>query len=82
MVNHLKVKALEVVLGWVVLFGIPNIGEGTLVCDATLPTKGYGLTSGTWMGTVAFRNFNNENAAKDFQVEKYGNAKSKVQFTN
>lgn len=58
------------------------IGEGTLVCDATLPTKGYGLTSGTWMGTVAFRNFNNENAAKDFQVEKYGNAKSKVQFTN
>ena len=31
LVDHLKVKALEVVLGWVVLFGIPNIGEGTLV---------------------------------------------------
>ena len=57
-------------------------GEGTLVCDATLPTKGYGLTSETWRGTVAFRNFNNENVAKDFQAEKYGNAKSKVQFTN
>ena len=57
-------------------------GEGTLVCNATLPTKGYGLTSATWMGTVAFRNFNNENVAKDFQAEKYGNAKSKVQFTN
>ena len=57
-------------------------GEGTLVCDATLPTKGYGLTSETWRGTVAFRNFNNENVAKDFQAEKYGNAQSKVQFTN
>ncbi len=57
-------------------------GEGTLVCDAALPTKGYGLTSETWKGTVAFRNFNNENVAKDFQAEKYGNAKSKVQFTN
>ena len=57
-------------------------GEGTLVCDATLPTKGYGLTSDTWKGTVAFRNFNNENVAKDFQAEKYGNAQSKVQFTN
>ena len=57
-------------------------GDGTLVCDATLPTKGYGLTSETWSGTVAFRNFNNESVAKDFQVEKYGNAQSKVQFTN
>ena len=57
-------------------------GEGTLVCDATLPTKGYGLTSETWKGTVAFRNFNNENVAKDFQTEKYGNAQSKVSFTN
>ena len=57
-------------------------GEGTLVCDATLPTKGYGLTSETWKGTVAFRNFNNEDIAKDFQTEKYGNAQSKVQFTN
>ena len=57
-------------------------GDGTLVCDATLPTKGYGLTSETWTGTVAFRNFNNENVAKDFQAEKYGNAQSKVQFTN
>ena len=56
--------------------------EGTLVCNATLPTKGYGLTSETWKGTVAFRNFNNENVAKDFQAEKYGNAQSKVQFTN
>lgn len=57
-------------------------GEGTLVCNATLPTKGYGLTSETWKGTVAFRNFNNEDVAKDFQTEKYGNAQSKVQFTN
>ena len=57
-------------------------GEGTLVCDASLPTKGYGLTSDTWRGTVAFSNFNDENTAKDFQVEKYGNANSKVQFTN
>ena len=57
-------------------------GEGTLVCDATLPTKGYGLTNEAWKGTVAFRNFNNENVAKDFQAEKYGNAQSKVQFTN
>ena len=57
-------------------------GEGTLVCDAALPTKGYGLTNETWKGTVAFRNFNDEDAAKDFQAEKYGNAKSKVQFTN
>ena len=57
-------------------------GEGTLVCNATLPTKGYGLTSETWKGTVAFMNFNNENVAKDFQAEKYGNAHSKVQFTN
>ena len=57
-------------------------GEGTLICDATLPTKGYGLTSATWKGTVVFRKFNNENIAKDFQVEKYGNAQSKVQFTN
>ena len=57
-------------------------GEGTLVCDAMLPTKGFGLTNETWKGTVAFKNFNNENAVKDFQVEEYGNAKSKVQFTN
>ena len=57
-------------------------GEGTLVCNATLPTKGYGLTCETWKGTVAFRNFNNENVAKDFQAAKYGNAQSKVQFTN
>ena len=57
-------------------------GEGTLVCDATLPTKGYGLTSETWKGTVAFRNFNNESVANNFQAEKYGNAQSKVQFTN
>ncbi len=57
-------------------------GEGTLVCDATLPTKGYGLTSETWKGTVVFRNFNNESVANNFQAEKYGNAQSKVQFTN
>ena len=57
-------------------------GDGTLVCDATLPAKGYALTSETWTGTVAFRNFNNEDVAKDFQAEKYGNAQSKVQFTN
>ena len=57
-------------------------GEGTLVCDATLPTKGYGLTSETWAGTVVFRNFNNESVANNFQAEKYGNAQSKVQFTN
>ena len=57
-------------------------GEGTLVCDATLPTKGYGLTSEAWAGTVVFRNFNNEDIAKDFQAEKYGSAQSKVQFTN
>lgn len=57
-------------------------GEGTLVCNATLPTKGYGLTSETWAGTVVFRNFNNESVANNFQAEKYGNAQSKVQFTN
>ena len=57
-------------------------GEGTLVCDATLPTKGYGLTNETWAGAVVFRNFNNESVANNFQAEKYGNAQSKVQFTN
>ena len=42
LVDHLKVKALEVVLGWVVLFGIPNIGEGTLV---TIRGSGFILVS-------------------------------------
>ena len=57
-------------------------GEGTLVCDAELPAKGYGLTDEAWKGTVAFKNFNDDNVAKDFRVELYGNAKSKVKFTN
>ena len=57
-------------------------GEGTLVCGATLPGKGYGLTNDSWRGTVAFSGFNNQTALNDFQCELYGNANSKIQFTN
>ena len=57
------------------------VGKGTVNCDATLPGN-RGWTESTWKGTVAFMNFNNDNSVKDFQVEKYGNAESKVQFTN
>ena len=63
--------------------GIDTItGEGTLVCGAALPGKDYDLTNDAWRGTVAFSGFNNQAALNNFQCERYGNASSKIQFTN
>ena len=58
------------------------IGEGTLVCDATLPAKGYGLTSETWMGTVAFSGVAGASSFNNFMFENYGNANSRIELTN
>lgn len=58
------------------------VGEGTLLCGATLPDVKYGFTNETWKGTVAFEGFNGENAVKDFRFELYGNTQSKIRLTN
>ena len=79
----LEIRFGETVLLSDISAGVTNIiGEGTLICDATLPSSSLGLTNPAWQGTIVFKNLSANTTTQNFQFENYGNANSKILLRN